>query len=219
MLKDIERSLIDDSKELMNFRDILRDLPDPTEEQLNILDEINNTLKFTRSIISPEQLFSDTWNKLEKEQREYIKSLVENNKFTEQQARDYEELDDLLNVIGFSFDKLSDYIENQIKSQAELNDYLDFTVEKTEELDDLYKNLTDTIKYINNLNHDYAKNQSLTAEQVEELIQRYPQLTSYIHKTADGWKIEGKALEELNNIREDSVKIAVLAQAGITGSL
>lgn len=103
-----------------------------------------------------------------------------------------------------------------IESQAELNDYLDFTVEKTEELDDLYKNLTDTIKYINNLNHDYAKNQSLTAEQVEELIQRYPQLTSYIHKTADGWKIEGKALEELNNIREDSVKIAVLAQAGIT---
>ena len=216
ILKDIERSLIDDSKELMNFRDILRDLPDPTEEQLNILDEINNTLKFTRSIISPKQLFSDTWNKLEKEQREYIKSLVENNKFTEQQARDYEELDDLLNVIGFSFDKLSDYIENQIESQTELNDYLDFTVKKTEELDDLYKNLTDTIKYINNLNHDYAKNQSLTAEQVEELIQRYPQLTSYIHKTADGWKIEGKALKELNNIREDSVKIAVLAQAGIT---
>ena len=216
ILKEIERSLIDDSKELMNFRDILRDLPDPTEEQLNILDEINNTLKFTRSIISPEQLFSDTWNKLEKEQREYIKSLVENNKFTEQQARDYEELDDLLNVIGFSFDKLSDYIKNQIESQAELNDYLDFTVEKTEELDDLYKNLTDTIKYINNLNHDYAKNQSLTAEQVEELIRRYPQLTSYIHKTADGWKIEGKALKELNNIREDSVKIAVLAQAGIT---
>jgi len=43
----------------------------------------------------------------------------------------------LLNVIGFSFDKLSDYIENQIESQTELNDYLDFTVKKTEELDDL----------------------------------------------------------------------------------
>lgn len=103
-----------------------------------------------------------------------------------------------------------------IESQTELNDYLDFTVEKTEKLDNLYKNLTDTIKYINNLNNDYAENQSLTAEQVEELIRKYPQLTSYIHKAADGWKIERKALEELNNIREDSIKIALLAQAGIT---
>jgi len=155
-------------------------------------------------------------DELVKKLEEENEGLVGNAKGVQQRRRENEVRIGVAQALVKSINSNIQQNNELIESQTELNDYLDFTVEKTEELDDLYKNLTDTIKYINNLNHDYAKNQSLTAEQVEELIRKYPQLTSYIHKTADGWKIEGKALKELNNIREDSVKIAVLAQAGIT---
>ncbi|WP_054749955.1 phage tail tape measure protein [Ruminiclostridium josui] len=84
-------------------------------------------------------------------------------------------------------------------------------------------NIEDVIKYINSLVGDIkslnqtiynlSQNQSLNAEQTYDLIDKYPELADNIIATANGYKIEESALEELRLAKIDEQKAALDAEA------
>lgn len=58
-----------------------------------------------------------------------------------------------------------------------------------------------SVSEINNLLSDLSKGQSLNADAATALILKYPELTSAIYKTADGWKFETDAVEILRKAK------------------
>jgi hypothetical protein len=110
MIKDVENSLTNTSLDLMDIQDKLRALPNPTKEEKQILDEINNSLKYTRSILTPDELFGEAWGKLTSAQQEYLATSVRNGTLTKEQIENYDSLNDILGINGFSFEKLVAYI-------------------------------------------------------------------------------------------------------------
>lgn len=64
-------------------------------------------------------------------------------------------------------------------------------------LDKLFKDVGSEIAELNNVIYDLNESQSLSSEQVLDLLEKYPDLIDATHKTADGYTIEKDALELL----------------------
>ncbi|MGM1023420.1 MAG: transglycosylase [Bacillota bacterium] len=62
------------------------------------------------------------------------------------------------------------------------------------------------ISEVNNLLSDLTSGQSLNAAAATDLILKYPELTTEIYKTADGWEFERDAVEKL---RKDKIQKAI----------
>lgn len=75
---------------------------------------------------------------------------------------------------------------------------------------------TSEIKNLNNVMNTLNKKESLSAEQVAELLIQYPELVGAIHETADGYTIESSALELLRQARIKEQADALKAELGIT---
>lgn len=68
-------------------------------------------------------------------------------------------------------------------------------------LRDEITNNSSAISELNQIQKQLRDGQSLNAETVTDLILRYPELTSHIYKTADGWGIEKDAVELLRKAK------------------
>lgn len=75
---------------------------------------------------------------------------------------------------------------------------------------------TSEIKNLNNVMNTLNSKESLSAEQVAELLIQYPELVGAIHETADGYTIESSALEILRQARIKEQSDALKAELGIT---
>lgn len=75
---------------------------------------------------------------------------------------------------------------------------------------------TSEIKNLNNVMNTLNNKESLSAEQVAELLIQYPELVGAIHETADGYTIESSALEILRQARIKEQADALKAELGIT---
>src|SRR5690606_28815843 len=75
------------------------------------------------------------------------------------------------------------------------------------------------LKALNQVLNDVQNGQSLNAETVLDLIQKYPELTDAIHKTADGWTIEKDAIEILRKARIEEARVAIENQINSTEAI
>ncbi|MEQ7049505.1 phage tail tape measure protein [Paenibacillaceae sp. P-4] len=105
--------------------------------------------------------------------------------------------DDLLNKIKVSL--------AQMRMNPELLNDLDKLKEKASSnpFKTAYNGYSSEIKKLNLTINDLTNSQTLSAEQVAELISTYPELTDKIIKNANGYTIEKKELQELQQERID----------------
>lgn len=74
-------------------------------------------------------------------------------------------------------------------------------------------NITSEIGRLNSVINNLSKGQSLSAEEMNALIQKYPELAKHVQRTKDGYTIEKNALESLKKTKVDYVKtLGLLAQ-------
>lgn len=76
--------------------------------------------------------------------------------------------------------------------------------------------LVSEIKELNQILYDLAQGESLTAEEMYSLIQKYPQLQDQIKKTADGYTIEKSAIEALRQEKLGQVNSSMSAEKNNT---
>lgn len=205
-IKGIKNSLIQTGNQLVTVRDELRKVQNPTQEELQIIEDINTALNYTRGIISPDKLFNETWNKLTRDQKEYLKTLAKNEKLTPEVIKRYEQLNDLVNTVGFGYDRLKSYIEKQIDSQEELSSTFTSIVEDAEKyketIDNLNKEIDTSINTIQRLNiaiKELSISEGLSEKSLNELVKNYPDLIMYLDD-------EQKLREELNKILEQETQ-------------
>lgn len=92
---------------------------------------------------------------------------------------------------------------------SELEDGESAADDYSDAMDDVKKvidNASSAISELVGIQEDLAKGQSLNASEAADLIQKYPELTSHIYKTADGWAFESDAVEAL---RKAKVQMAI----------
>jgi TP901 family phage tail tape measure protein len=87
IITGIEKQLTSSSKDLIDIREKLRALPQPTQEEKKVIDEINNALKYTRSILTPDELFGEAWGQLTDEEQKKIETSAKDNTITEEQIK------------------------------------------------------------------------------------------------------------------------------------
>ncbi|WP_338593115.1 phage tail tape measure protein [Paenibacillus sp. Y5S-9] len=73
--------------------------------------------------------------------------------------------------------------------------------------------VTSEIGKLNSVIHDLSKGQSLSADEMNALILKYPELAKHVKQTKDGYTIEKSALESLKKTKVDYIKtLGVLSQ-------
>ncbi|MDR6779333.1 TP901 family phage tail tape measure protein [Paenibacillus peoriae] len=73
-------------------------------------------------------------------------------------------------------------------------------------LQSAYKDTSSEIKDLNKVMADISKGNALNADQVAELIVKYPSLAGHIKKVADGWTIEKSAIQALQKAKITETK-------------
>ena len=105
----------------------------------------------------------------------------------------------------------------QFAKQTKDNSNSTFDLSKSYE--NLLKSISktsDDLKTLNRVLDDVQNGQSLNAETVLDLIQKYPELTDAIHKTADGWTIEKDAIENLRKAKIEEARTTIENQINAT---
>ncbi|GFN32608.1 phage tail tape measure protein [Paenibacillus xylaniclasticus] len=112
------------------------------------------------------------------------------------------QLEDLNNsLMKMNFAVISGETEDYIDTTSELGEALTALEMRSEKISDIFKTNSEDISYLNSTLDDLKENQHLSADATAELIQKYPELAKLAVKTADGWKIEASAIEELRKAK------------------
>ena len=72
--------------------------------------------------------------------------------------------------------------------------------------------LASTTDYFNGIIADNKTELGLSKSQILDLINKYPEITDKIYETADGYKVEQGALEDLKTVKEDQMRKAIEAE-------
>ena len=187
LMKETEKSLLISSNDLIAIRENLQALPNPTEKQKKIIDEINNSLKFTRSILLPDQLFGEAWKQLTKQEQEYLNTANKNGTLTEEQVKKYQALNDILGINGFSFEKLKGYIEKATTATETQTTALENTAKilykfpsDLKTVEDAFTATADSIKLLASAQDDLKTSHEISSDTLQNLIEKYPQLIAYL---------------------------------------
>ncbi|MGV6936023.1 phage tail tape measure protein [Paenibacillus sp. CMM36] len=86
-------------------------------------------------------------------------------------------------------------------------------------LQSAYKDTTSEIKDLNKVMADISKGNALNADQVAELIIKYPSLAGHIKKVADGWTIEKSAIQALQKAKITETKYTLEQEKSKTTQL
>lgn len=109
-------------------------------------------------------------------------------------------------------DRLDDSLSGVADGQEELSDAVSNSTEE-------FKSQVSEIKELNGVISDLNDGQTVTSEKIFDLLDKYPELINYIHKTADGWAIEEEAITNLRNERIQDQIDAIEAQSQISSNL
>ncbi|MDI3312441.1 MAG: hypothetical protein QJR05_13595, partial [Thermoanaerobacterium sp.] len=85
-------------------------------------------------------------------------------------------------------------------------------------LSDTFKEAEDALKPLNQALYDLSQKQSLTSDQIADLILQYPELASQIHKTTNGWTLEKDAIEDLRKKQIQTSVDALKSQLSMSNS-
>lgn len=115
-----------------------------------------------------------------------------------------------------TLDETNDSINENIESFQRYEKLLKAYEDSLEQLNDTIDSVQSDLKTLNRVLDDVQNGQSLNAETVLDLTQKYPELTDAIHKTADGWTIEKDAIEILRKAKIEEARIAIENQINST---
>ncbi|GHU56590.1 hypothetical protein AGMMS49975_20190 [Clostridia bacterium] len=122
--------------------------------------------------------------------------------------------------IGRTVANLTKFITKLTKFIHENRDALTALIvglaQRQKALSETLKNAASDVSELNQTMYDLSQGESLNSGEVYNLIKKYPKLASTIYKTADGYKIEKSALDDLRKILIDEARAALQAEADKT---
>ncbi|HIW32621.1 MAG TPA: phage tail tape measure protein, partial [Candidatus Paenibacillus intestinavium] len=111
-------------------------------------------------------------------------------------------LNSLNGVTSTSTDEMTNLASGLEDGETAADDFSDSMKEIQKEIEDASTAISELV----GIQGDLAKGQSLNASEAADLINKYPELTSHIYKTAEGWSFEEGAVEAL---RKAKVQMAI----------
>lgn len=111
-------------------------------------------------------------------------------------------LNNLNGVTSTSADEMKNLATEFEDGETVADDFADSMKEIKKEIEDASTAISELV----GVQGDLAKGQSMNAAEAADLINKYPELTSHIYKTADGWAFEESAVESL---RKAKVQMAI----------
>lgn len=173
------------------------------------LDKANNKLDKLKSKTTGT---AEETEKLEKAYKQAIEYIDENaTDALEKLLEDYPELIDRLKAEGIELDSIIGKTNDAAEADSKLTDRIKALQTATSK----YKSeLKDLIGVLDNVN----KGTAYSTSQILDLIEKYPQLASAIHATADGYIVEAEAVKQLTQAKADSLVATAREQLAVVES-
>jgi TP901 family phage tail tape measure protein len=132
----------------------------------------------------------------------------------------YEEQLKSLRLVITKVEEAENKLNNTTSETKAETEQLEETTNKiSADFEDLGKQVKATVnevKDLNDIQSDLAKNNTLSADSLIDLITKYPELLNYIHKTKDGYMVEAQGLELVKEALVAKQIIALETESGIT---
>ncbi len=139
--------------------------------------------------------------------------LAEAGEVTPTVIESYKEFNDLMAKTGLTAQQIADEINGSVQKQK------DNTVQAFSDLTAKFSDAVSALELLDAAYKKVSQGQSLTAQEVVNLVNTYPELESAVIKTADGFLIEKDALEKVAG-SSDNLKINhIQAQIEMTRNL
>lgn len=193
---------------VMSFADALADQPLTTNAQKEALqafvDEIvaSNLDELTQKYNSAAEIFDTAGME---EASKGIQKIIDNI------VSLHPELEEAATVIATSW-------QDVVTRSEAATGSLDRFGKTVEEIREKSNALNSEVKNLNQIMYDLQRGQELSAEQVFELIDKYPKLAQYIIKVGDAYKFEESALDVLREAKINEQKAALDAEATKTAA-
>ncbi|MCR8656929.1 phage tail tape measure protein [Paenibacillus endoradicis] len=198
-LRSIEE---EELKNSTKSRDKIKEELDLYLEYINAKIDGNKELEYSNKMLM--DLRSGTQGSLD--EVEIANKIVELNgkleELNEKIKTSQQSLDTLNGITSTSTDEMNKLVSELEDGETVADDFADSMKEIKKEIEDA----SSAIKELVGVQENLAKGQSLNASEAADLINKYPELTSRIYKTADGWAFEEKAVEAL---RKAKVQMAI----------
>lgn len=202
------------------YRDATNNLTAVEEEILKIrnaigstdakLDDLNNNIAKEKKLIGEAAEAELDRQKALEDALIRAKEYIDENQTDalEKLLEDYPELTDKLIAEGYELDSIIGKTKEAADADSKLADRMKALQTATSK----YKSeLKDLITVLDNVN----KGTAYSTSQVLDLIEKYPQLASAIHATAEGYTVEAEAVKKLTQAKADSLVASAQEQLAI----
>lgn len=103
-------------------------------------------------------------------------------------------------------------VEQAVEGVEDFSESLDQAREALSDFFEELDNHASDVAKLNQVLYDLTKGESLSGEQMYELIRKYPELAGHIKRTAEGWTIEKSAVKNLRDAKIQLLKTDVESQ-------
>lgn len=198
--KALSLSDIDPSKSVENMNKFLNTLKmdDGLDQLLTKYDELKSKLKDSPLDSSLAGEVENTANKI----KGHINQIYNTQGLSK-------EATDGINVFKQNLFNLLSVMENGNSTKLEF-------ITNQEGLTKAYKDATNELDYLQQISDDINHGRTLSIDSVTDLILRYPLLASAVKKTANGYTIEKKALDDLREAQKKNAEAKIKAEIGMT---
>lgn len=158
-----------------------------SEELQSKLDEVNKTTEYYNKLL-------DIINGKTQENTTETEKNTSAKQAATKTALTYE---DVINDESATIESINKVLATQTLTETQYNELIAKRTKLQEERNNTLKDYESQISSLNGYIQDLNSGESLTAEQIMNLIELYPELAGHIEETADGYKIETSALQTL----------------------
>ncbi len=191
--------------------------PQVTEAQntVNSFNDAKNIVEFNKALKTQIEEFNELNSEMAKssDKTEYASKFEDLKSGMKAVAGLQGKLTEYAPLIDDLFSKISNGSQHANANVSSLDNNIDAFGTDIEDVIKYINSLVGDIKSLNQTIYNLSQNQSLNAEQTYDLIDKYPELADNIIATANGYKIEESALEELRLAKIDEQKAALDAEA------
>lgn len=167
------------------------------------LENLNKEIEDTTDSIDKEAKAVEDYKKILEEQIKLAKEYIEENETDalEKLLEEYPEVRSELEAYGYVLDETTEKTKDETKAEKAWAKELK-TLDKT--VDDYKSELKELISVMENL----QKGTKYSTSQLLDLISKYPELTSAIRETADGYIFEADALKTLTEAKAKNLVVS-----------
>ena len=222
-LADIENRLLTSSKELQEMYDNISLLEEPTEAQRIILEAIEDELHLINSAIIPEKWNEINFNKIFNSSdfdatREKIIELAQSGEVSADiLTENFGELSSALQDVGISADEAAQHINatfngvsSTVMSEVEA---IENVVEGYSKYNEVLNSLDDNLQAIVSIQKSLSDGNTLTYDQLSQLLTIYPELNGMIDLNAKNYGITIDVLDEVRakvyKTTEDKIRFQI----------